>query len=95
MATTFEKELADIMGEVEKAISTVLLSEDRIVKHKPYTCLDETQDEHLRKASRHITTFQLIRDGQSHEDGEDHLHNAICRLSMAVAQRKLKKREEK
>jgi len=93
VASTFEKELEDIIGEVEKALLTILLSEGRTSKHPPYTWLDEPQDEHLRKASRHITTYQLIRDGQSLKDGEDHLHNAITRLSMAIAQREILKRK--
>ena len=93
MATTFEKELEDIMAEVEKVLTEILLSEDRIAKHKPYTWLKEPKDEHLRKASRHITTYQLIRDWQSPSDGEDHLKNAVCRLAMGLAQREINSRK--
>lgn len=91
MASTFEKERDDILLYVEKAISTILLSKDRTSKHKPYTWCDEDEDEHLRKASRHILTHQIIRDGHQKDDGEDHLNNAICRLAMAVARRRLNK----
>ena len=89
MSSKFEKELADIMGAVEEVVSDILLSADRTSKHPPYTWVDEDEDEHLRKASRHILTYQMIRDGHQKPDEEDHLKNAICRLSMAVAKRKL------
>ena len=90
MASTFEKELADIMLYVEDSIAEILLSKDRTEKHKPYTWLDESDDEHLRKASRHILTHQLIRDGQQPDDLENHLNNAICRLAMAIAAQRIK-----
>ena len=91
MSSTFEKELEDILIEAEKAISTILLSKDRTSKHKPYTWLDEPIDEHLNKAARHILTYQLIEMGASKVDGEDHLNNAITRLSMAIVLRNVKK----
>lgn len=90
MASTFEKELQEIMHYVENAVSRILLSEDRTSKHKPWTWLEENEDEHLRKASRHILTYKLIRDRQQKDDGENHLDNAIARLSMAVAHKALK-----
>jgi len=92
MSSTFKKELEDIMGCVEEAISSILLSEGRITKHQPYTWMDEDEDEHLNKSSRHILTYQIIREGQQHPDGEEHLNNAICRLAMALAKKRLGKK---
>ena len=87
----FKRELEEILFEVREAIETILLSTDRTSKHSPYTWKDETEDEHLNKAARHILTHQLIRDGHQKEDGEEHLNNAITRLAMAIAKRKVKK----
>ena len=87
MASTFEKERDEIILWVEGAISRILLSKDRIEKHKPWTWMKDSEDEHLKKAMRHILTYMLIRDGQQKPDGEEHLDNAITRLSMAVAQK--------
>jgi len=89
MSSKFEKELADIMEVIEEAITKILLSDDRTSKHPPYTWMDEDEDEHLRKAARHIMTYQIIRDGHQKQDGENHLHNAITRLAMALAKRDL------
>lgn len=89
VTSTFEKELEDIMCSVEKSLSDILLSEDRTSKHDPYTWINEDEDEHLRKAARHITTYQIIRDGHQEPDGEDHLNNAITRLAMAIAKQKI------
>jgi len=85
MSSEFEKEREIILSWVEHAISKILLSEDRTSKHKPFTWREEDEDEHLNKTIRHIITYQLIRDGHQKEDGENHLDNAITRLSMAVA----------
>ena len=90
MSSTFEKEFEDIMSHVERCISNILLSGDRTSKHEPYTWLDEEEDEHLHKAQRHILTHQIIRDGYSYSDSEEHLENAICRLAMAIARRRMK-----
>jgi hypothetical protein len=57
------------------------------MKHKPFTWKDESEDEHLRKALRHILTYQIIRDGQQQPDNEDHLNNAMCRLAMAISKK--------
>jgi len=85
VSSTFDKELFDIILQVEAAIARILLSADRTSKHKPYTWLDEPVDQHLLKATRHINTHMQISAGYQKDDGEDHLDNAITRLAMAVA----------
>lgn len=86
MSSTFEKELADLMLYTESAVSRILLSEDRTSKHKPYTWKDEPTDTHLLKAARHILTYLNIKSGGQQPSKENHLDNAITRLSMAIAQ---------
>ena len=85
MSSTYEKELEDILIEVEASISRILLSKDRTSKHPPYTWLEEDVNEHLIKAARHILTHININSGYQEHTGENHLDNAICRLAMAVA----------
>jgi hypothetical protein len=85
MTSTFEKEKEDILLVVEVAISRILLSKDRTSKHAPYTWQKEDEDQHLLKAVRHINTHMQIKRGYQKEDGENHLDNAITRLSMAIA----------
>lgn len=95
MATKFEKEREDIMMFIEEAITKILLSEDRVSKHDPYTWLDEDVNQHLLKCSRHINTYMQIQQGYQEPDGENHLNNAICRLSMAIAKIGLTKQKLK
>ena len=85
MASTFKHELEDIVMQVEESIAKILLSVDRTSKHKPYTWLEEDVNQHLLKASRHINTYIQIQMGYQKPDEENHLNNALCRLSMAVA----------
>jgi len=85
-AEMFYDELDGILEHVKTSISKVLLSEDRTSKHKPYTWVKEDIEEHLLKAARHIQTHILIKQGYQEPDDENHLDNAITRLSMAVAQ---------
>ena len=85
MSSTFEKERDDILLSVEAAVSRILLSKDRTSKHKPYTWMDEDQEQHLLKAARHINTYMQIKNGYQKDTDENHLDNAICRLAMAVA----------
>jgi len=85
MGTEFDKELQDILMHVEESITKILLSDDRTLKHKPYTWMDEDINQHLLKASRHINTYMQIQAGYQKPDGEIHLNNALCRLSMAIA----------
>ena len=54
--------------------------------HQAEKWRDEPQDNHLDKCIRHIMTFKLMRDGNQKPDGENHLRNAICRLSLALTQ---------
>jgi hypothetical protein len=93
MASEFEKELEDIMTQVEAAVTKILLSEDRTSKHDPYTWLDEDINQHLLKCSRHINTYMQIQQGYQEPDEEMHLNNAICRLSMAIAKISLAKKK--
>jgi len=85
MASEFEKELQDILIHVEESITKVLLSDNRTLKHKPYTWMNEDVNQHLLKCSRHINTYMQIQGGYQQPDGETHLNNALCRLSMAIA----------
>jgi hypothetical protein len=82
----FEEEKDIILNQVDKAISRILLSEDRILKHDPWTWLDEPTETHLLKAARHIMTHLNIQAGGQEPSNENHLDNAITRLSMAIAQ---------
>lgn len=84
-AEEYDKELEEICAAVRRSISKILLSKDRTSKHPPYTWKDEDEDEHLNKALRHILTHQLIQSGHQKPDKEEHLNNAITRLSMAIA----------
>jgi hypothetical protein len=95
MTNAFRCELENIITYVESAISRILLSDDRTSKHKPYTWMDEDIDQHLLKACRHINTYIQIENGYCKSDGEDHLDNAITRLSMAVAKLAILKYKEK
>ena len=88
MTTTFEEELNTILASTKNAISRILLSQDRILQHKPYTWTTEDQEQHLLKAARHINTHIQIQNGYEEEDKENHLDNAICRLAMAITQGK-------
>lgn len=83
----FEREVDEITVVAKASISKILLSADRIMKHKPYSWQTQTEDEHLNKAARHILTYQLIRDGLASDDGENHLDNAITRLAMALGKK--------
>jgi len=87
-------EVKMLLTYVEEALETILLSRDRTSKHPALSWLDEHEDEHLRKASRHILTHQLVRDGQQPETQEDHLYNAVCRLAMAMGVREQHKELE-
>ncbi|HEX3149219.1 MAG TPA: dATP/dGTP diphosphohydrolase domain-containing protein [Gemmataceae bacterium] len=49
---------------------------------------NEPQDKHLDKAMRHILTHKLVRDGHQKPNGENHLHHALTRIAMAIAQEK-------
>jgi hypothetical protein len=46
----------------------------------------EPLNNHLDKACRHILTYKLIKEGNSPDDGEMHLKNAITRLAFALYQ---------
>jgi len=83
----FERELQEIIQKAEAGIKNVLLSESRVLKHKPFTWKDEPENEHLRKCIRHILTYQLTRDGQQTQDNEEHLNKALCRLTMVIAKK--------
>lgn len=82
----YKEEHNKILTEVSASISRILLSEDRISKHKPWTWLEEPTETHLLKAARHIMTYLNIQAGGQKPSDENHLDNAITRLSMAIAQ---------
>ena len=85
MNNDFIQERDELVHSIEKRIENILLSEDRMSKHKPWTWTNEDINEHLLKALRHISTHLMIREGYQKPDGEDHLDNAACRLAMAIA----------
>ena len=80
----FSKECAELKKIAGSCLALTLLSDSRISKHKPWTWKDESEDGHLNKALRHILTYQIIRDGEQTDDNEDHLANALTRLTMAI-----------
>lgn len=80
----FLKEFGFLSAKSNNALQSILLNKDRITKHKPWSWQEESQDEHLRKAIRHILTYQLIRDKQQKDTGENHLNNALVRLIMGL-----------
>jgi tagatose-1,6-bisphosphate aldolase non-catalytic subunit AgaZ/GatZ len=84
MTPEFAEEYEALSLVAESAIGRILLSEDRISKHPPYTWKDEDVNQHLLKATRHINTYMQIAAGYQKDDGEKHLDNAICRLVMAI-----------
>lgn len=55
-------------------------------KPRPCHWLDESQDMHLDKGTRHVSTFRLIRNGHQESNGENHLELALTRIAMAIAQ---------
>jgi len=72
----------------EEAFLTVReVMAEGLKKHAQDSWRFEPEDNHLDKSARHILTAKLIRDENSPPDGENHLRNALCRLSMAVARR--------
>lgn len=75
-----------LLNSVSKSLDSILLSEDRISKHPPWTWQNEPQDTHLLKAARHIMTHLNIQAGGQSASGKNHLNNAITRLAMALAQ---------
>lgn len=80
----FQEEYEDLLYLASEGLKAILLSEDRTSKHAPYTWKNEDLDEHLIKASRHILTAMAIKKGYQKSDGENHLHNALTRLVMAL-----------
>lgn len=87
-------EYTEIYNNVGKALRDILLNNARIEKHPSYTWADEDVNEHLFKGVRHVLTYMSIRDGYQKEDGEDHLAEAVCRLSMALSVRARKCSDE-
>jgi len=55
-------------------------------KHPSESWREEQQFNHVGKAARHLLSYELIRNGLSPEDKEEHLSNAICRAAFAKAQ---------
>jgi hypothetical protein len=47
---------------------------------------DEDKRMHCLKAIRHLTTYLLILDGHTPDNGENHAENALCRTSFILAQ---------
>lgn len=56
-----------------------------VQKHPPDTWKHEPLHNHTLKAARHAITAQLIHDGLSPSDGEDHIANALTRSAMALS----------
>jgi hypothetical protein len=83
----FHIEHTMLLKQVDKALESVLLSDNRISKHKPWTWLDEPTDTHLLKAARHILTHLNIKAGGEKPSDENHLYNATTRLAMAIAKK--------
>ena len=82
----FKQELIELTSFTDISISNVLLSKNRTSKHKPWTWAKEPAEQHLLKAARHILTHLNIEaGGQKPSQDENHLDNAITRLSMAIA----------
>ena len=81
---SFEEELRFLSVVAGASIGNILLSEDRVAKHLPYSWKDEDVSQHLLKAARHINTHMQIAAGYQKDDGENHLDNAITRLAMAL-----------
>ena len=84
--TSVEQETDVVMDVVSKSLIKVMQNGSR--KHPPFSWREESEDEHLRKAARHILTYQLIRDNQQDPTGEPHLDNALTRLAMAMGLKK-------
>lgn len=79
----FEKELDELTATAKRALVAILLSDDRISKHAPYTWAKDDVNDHILKAIGHIAYGMGQYHGYKKPDGEDHLHNAITRLVMA------------
>jgi hypothetical protein len=63
-------------------------------KHAQDSWLQEGRDNHALKSVRHMITWTLQQDGNTPEDGEDHLSLAMCRAAMCLAQRNEQQKEK-
>lgn len=79
----FEEELETLVDKARESLAAILLSEDRVSKHPPYSWKKEDINEHIFKAVGHIMYGMNQYCGYKKQDGEDHLHNAITRLIYA------------
>jgi len=71
---------------VELAMQTVrTVMRGGLGKHNADAWRKEPLQNHTLKAARHAVSAQLISEGLSPQDNEDHLANAICRSTMAYA----------
>ncbi len=85
MDAEFTQEYEQLTLDINKHIKAILLSHDRVSKHKPWSWKEEYIEEHLLKALRHISTHLITSHGFQKPDGENHISSAATRLAMAIS----------
>jgi hypothetical protein len=53
-------------------------------RHGQDDWMEMSAEEHADHAAQHLEDWEMIRRGLLSPNGENHLHNALCRIAMAL-----------
>ena len=91
----YQAELLHLIGVSDRALKTILTAGDSKQKHPAFSYRSEPELEHVLKGIGHLVQHLKIQNGWQEPNGESHLHNALARVVMAIANLEEKQGEDK